>query len=196
MRIAPLVVVLGSFFLSACGDGSSSTSNSGGGGSAVTGGGGTGGTATTGGTGGSGGSTTSTSSTSSSTSSSSSSTTMPTDLCDTAGSTPISLAADLQPIFSQSCGGTSSCHMKATPSEGLSLKAGQSYGELVNVPAVQDCNGQVRVKPGSASESYLVNKIENVGICAGEKKMPPSSTLNAANKQKIIDWICQGAQDN
>lgn len=195
MRIAPLVVVLGSFFLSACGDGSSSTSNSGGGGSAVTGGGGAGGTATTGGTGGSGGSTTSTSSTSS-TSSSSSSTTMPADLCDTAGSTPISLAADLQPIFSQSCGGMSSCHMKATPSEGLSLKAGQSYGELVNVPAVQDCNGQVRVKPGSASESYLVNKIENVGICAGEKKMPPSSTLNAANKQKIIDWICQGAQDN
>lgn len=190
MRVSLVMATLGLALLSACGDGSSGNGGGGStsaGGSTNAGGGGAGGTTmSTGGT-----TTTSDTGTTSSTTSST-----PTDLCATAGSTPISFAADVQPIFGQSCGGLNSCHLKAIPSEGLSLKPGESYADLVDVPAKQACNGQVRVKPGSASDSYLVNKIENVGVCPGEKKMPPSGSLNAANKQKIIDWICQGAANN
>jgi len=193
MRVSLVMATLGLVLLSACGDGSS---GNGGGGSTSAGG------STNAGGGGAGGTTMSTGGTTMSTggatmtTSSTTTSSAPTDLCATAGSTPISFADDVQPIFGQSCGGVSSCHLKATPSEGLSLKPGESYADLVDVPAKQQCNGQVRVKPGSASDSYLVNKIENVGVCPGEKKMPPSGSLNAANKQKIIDWICQGAANN
>lgn len=196
MRVSLVIVILGTALLSACGDGASGSGNGGGGGSTSAGGGGEGGSATTSSTGGSTTSSSTSSTTSSSTSSTTTTTTMPVDLCATAGSTPISFAADVQPIFNQSCGGVNSCHLKAIPSEGLSLKAGESYADLVDVPAKQACNGQVRVKGGSASDSYLVNKITNVDVCPGEKKMPPSGSLSATNKQKIIDWICQGAPNN
>jgi hypothetical protein len=186
--------------LAACSDGSSSGSgNAGGGGSggaATTtsdGGGGSGGTATT----------TSTTETTTTTTTDTTTTTTPTGTpvtgCESAGADPVLFGNDIQPIFSQSCGsssGMATCHMKASPSEGLSLKPGQAYGALVGVNAKQSCNGQKRVEASSAAGSYLVNKITDTDICGNNKKMPLQGTLSAANKQKIIDWICQGAQNN
>jgi hypothetical protein len=187
--------VLGLIFLAGC-DGSTTSSNNGGGGA-----GGSGGdTSTTSADGGGGSGTTSdtgssTSDTGSSSTSDTGSTTAATG-CENAGADPVSFVADVQPIFLQSCGSTTTCHLKASPSEGMSLKEGQAYANLVDVPANQACNGQDRVEPGSAAGSYIVNKITGTGVCPGEKKMPPQGDLSDANKQKIIDWICQGAKDN
>ncbi len=116
--------------------------------------------------------------------------------CESAGSEPVLFSTNVQPIFSQSCGSATTCHLKAAASEGLSLKPGSSYAALVDVNAKQSCNGQKRVQPGSAAGSYLVNKITATDVCPTTKKMPPQSSLSAASKQTIIDWICQGALNN
>jgi hypothetical protein len=204
MRVSILSISLGFALLAAC-DGSSSSSNTGGGGTAGNtssstsdgGGGATGGSATGGSaTGGSatGGSATGGSATGGSTTSAGGS--MSGDPCETAGADPLSFANDVQPVFSASCGTATSCHFGQFPSAGLSLKVGEAYAELVDVNASQSCNGQKRVAPGSAVGSYIVNKITATDLCPMTKKMPPSATLPDASKQKIIDWICQGAQDN
>jgi len=195
MRAWILPVLTGFTLLAAC-DGSSTTSGN-------TGGGGAGGETSTTTDGGGGSTTTDTGMTTTdpgttTTDTGTTTTTMATDLCETAGSAPVSFANDVQPIFSQSCGSASSCHLNnnASPSAGLSLKAGEAYAELVGVDAAQACNGQKRVSPGSAADSYLVNKITATDLCPNTKKMPPSMTLPDATKQKIIDWICQGAENN
>lgn len=201
MRVSISAIALCFTFLVACSDGSSSSGNAGGGGS---GGGDGGATSSTSisevGGGGSGagttGSTTETATTTSSDTGSTTTTSSQGSLCDSAGSDPISFASDVQPIFGQSCGSNTTCHLKSLPSEGLNLKPGSSYASLVDVAAKQTCNGQKRVAPGDADGSYLVNKITATDVCPTTKKMPPSSTLAQASKQKIIDWICQGAQNS
>lgn len=194
----PLMMVCGAL-LAAC-DGTSSTSSaSGGGGSGGSASGG-GGSSTTSMGGGGSSMTTSTSTDVTSTTTGMMTTTStgsgPTDPCETAGTDPVFFANEVEPIFTQSCGDAVSCHLKSLPSAGLSLKPGEVYANLVGVPASQNCNGQMRVAPGSAVDSYVVNKLNNTDICPMTKKMPPSATLPAASKQKIIDWICQGAQNN
>lgn len=189
MRASILSIFTAFTLLAAC-DGSSSTSST----STDTGGGGAGGTPSDGGGGtGTGGSTTSDGGGGGSTAST---TTMPADLCETAGAAPVFFANEIQPIFGQRCGNATSCHLGSQPPEGLSLKPADAYADLVDVDAVQTCNGQKRVAPGDASGSYLVNKITATDLCPTTKKMPPSSTMPQADKQKIIDWICQGAQNN
>lgn len=199
MRVSISAIAVCFSVLVGC-DGSSPSGNGGGGG-----GGGEGGaTSATTGEGGGGGDTTGsttasltdTSSTTSSETGSTTTTTSAPDLCDSAGETPVLFATDIQPIFSQSCGSATTCHLKSLPSEGLNLKPGSAYASLVGVNAKQSCNGQKRVAPGNAAGSYIVNKITATKVCPSTTKMPPSGQLSAASKQKIIDWICQGAQNN
>lgn len=200
MRVWTHALFLAGTLLTACSDGSSSTENAGGGGS--------GGAATTseggGGVGAAGAGSTGTSTDTSSTASTTgetttgetTSTTAASDPCDGSGDEPVLFATEVQPIFSQSCGSATTCHLKSVPSEGLNLKPGAAYASLVDVPAKQQCNGQKRVVPGDAAASYLVNKVTATDVCPTTKKMPPSGSISAASKQKIIDWICQGAQNN
>jgi hypothetical protein len=185
MRTWILLPLAGLTLLAAC-DGSSTTSNAGGGGA----GGDTSSTTSDGGGGSSStGMTTSTDTTTSTT-------TMTSDPCESATSTPAFFANEVQPIFSQRCGTATSCHLGSLLPAGLSLKPGEAYAALVNVDATQTCNGQKRVAPGSAVDSYLVNKITATNMCPLTKKMPPSITLPDAEKQKLIDWVCQGAENN
>lgn len=194
MRVSLFSLFAALTLLSACDGSSSSSSNSGGGGA--------GGDTSTTSEGGGGSASTSTDSTTSTdtdttttstTDTTTTSTSMDPDPCDSAGSEPVLFAA-VQTIFSAKCG--TNCHLAASPSEGLSLKPGESHAQLVDIPAKQSCNGQLRVQAGSAAGSYLVNKITNSGVCPGKKKMPPGNSLSAAEQQTIIDWICQGALDN
>ncbi|MBK8258391.1 MAG: PE-PGRS family protein [Polyangiaceae bacterium] len=198
MRLFLLCGVLGLALVAGCDDGGTGTTGNGGFGGMGTGGStsggsgpGTSGSTTSGSTGGMGGA-----GTTSSTGSETTSSTGAPDLCESASTTTAFFANEVMPIFGQSCGAPSSCHFGALPSEGLSLKTGEAYAELVGKPAKQACNGQNLVEPGSASGSYLVNKITATDVCPNEKKMPPNSPLSSANKQKIIDWICQGAANN
>lgn len=107
----------------------------------------------------------------------------------------VTLANDVQPIFSASCA-NAGCH--SSPSTPVNLTSGRSYGELVGVsssasgcaprPRVQAC-GPLR------SQSVLIDKIlaTNTSPACSGAPMPKGAPLPAADKQRIIDWVAQGA---
>lgn len=112
-------------------------------------------------------------------------------------SSTISLAGNVQPIFSANCAVTG-CHAGSTPQSGLSLTNGMSYLETVNVNATgTTCAGAPRVDPGSSTTSVLYRLVS--GTCG--PRMPfsafgPGDTLSAAQQDTIRDWIDQGALNN
>ncbi|WP_437810820.1 PE-PGRS family protein [Sorangium sp. So ce1078] len=100
--------------------------------------------------------------------------------------------ADVQAILTATCAG---CHGNAGPAAGgLDLRANAAHGGLVDGDSTT-CADRVLVVPGMPSQSYLINKLRNVDLCADGKPMPPppAAALSEANIKKITDWICAGA---
>lgn len=110
------------------------------------------------------------------------------------GSSSVSFASAIQPIFTASCA-SAGCHAGVMPQAGLNLTNGKSYAALVNVKASQCNDGRKRVLPGDPGASYVVDKMTNVDICFGTK-MPKLGSVASAQVQSVVDWICQGAQNN
>jgi hypothetical protein len=114
----------------------------------------------------------------------------------------VSLANDVQPIFTSSCA-LSGCHDGIKHEEQLNLSKGASYGSLVNVD-VNKCQQQPplkRVVPSNVAASYLINKLTGVGMCPGEKQMPldgngHSQPLPQSQIDTITAWVCEGAPNN
>jgi hypothetical protein len=101
--------------------------------------------------------------------------------------TPPKLSELQASIFTPIC---ASCHGGATPPAGLSLVAGSSFGNLVNVTSVEIATLK-RVLPGNANNSYLVWKLDGGhGIAIGAPPLPP------AQIEKVRDWISAGALNN
>jgi hypothetical protein len=103
------------------------------------------------------------------------------------GENMVSLEKDVQPIFDHNC---VSCH----PNSGsLSLMAGDSYDNLVNVISPE--YGVVRVSPYYADSSVVCMKLHGV---EGYGFMMPLNgiPLEAEEIKTIEDWIDQGAQNN
>jgi len=98
-------------------------------------------------------------------------------------------------IFDPSC---TTCHTDVgrTPSSGLNLKAGAAFAGLSNV-ASAGMPGAVRVIPGNANNSYLVQKLEGAPGIAG-LRMPRNGPpfLSDAQVQMIRAWIAAGAPNN
>ncbi|KYG09888.1 PE-PGRS family protein, partial [Sorangium cellulosum] len=100
--------------------------------------------------------------------------------------------ADVKAILTASCAG---CHGNSDHLPGeLDLRATAAHGELVDGDSTT-CADRVLVVPGMPSQSYLINKLRNVDLCNGGKRMPPppNMALSEANIKKINDWICAGA---
>lgn len=94
-------------------------------------------------------------------------------------------------VFTPTCA-ISGCHAGAGAPEGLNLREGFSYALLVDVSSNQ-VPALLRVRPGDADNSYLVQKLE--GTAAGGRRMPlngppflPQSTVDV-----IRQWINDGA---
>ncbi len=83
-------------------------------------------------------------------------------------------------IFTPACAG---CHGGSSPEADLNLSAGQSHGDLVNVPASTEPG--VRVIPFDPDNSVLVTFLDD-----GHRNRPASERL------QIRSWIAAGAQDN
>ncbi len=99
----------------------------------------------------------------------------------------ISFSQQVQPIFNGSCTG---CHGV----EGdLSLTAGASYGQLVNITAQSSCTQLVRVLPLKADSSVLYLKLS--GSSCGSR-MPQGGSLSQTDIDRIRDWINEGAANN
>ncbi|WP_437315577.1 PE-PGRS family protein [Sorangium sp. So ce385] len=100
--------------------------------------------------------------------------------------------ADVQAILTASCAG---CHGNSDHLPGeLDLRANAAHDGLVSADSTT-CADRVLVVPGMPSQSYLINKLRNVDLCNGGKRMPPppNMALSEANIKKISDWICAGA---
>jgi len=97
-------------------------------------------------------------------------------------------------IFDPGCSG---CHTDAgrSPSAGLNLKAGSAFSNLVNVTSSNNPPA-VRVIPGNASSSYLVQKIEGAAGIVGVRMPRNSNPLSDAQIKMIRDWITAGALNN
>jgi chitinase len=114
------------------------------------------------------------------------------ELAGTTGA-PVTLSAGVQPLFTANCT-NAGCHGRVNPKEGLDLRAGKSYSDLVGVPSAQ-CSNRMRVSAGNSAASYLVDKLTGTSLCSGSK-MPKSGSLSPAEIQTVIDWIDLGAPNN
>ena len=110
----------------------------------------------------------------------------------TGGGAPLAptLASIQVNIFSVSCA-ISGCHGGGTVQFGLSLDAGLSAGNLINVASPQDAT-LIRVIPGNPGGSFLIQKLEGtqtVGV-----RMPEGGPyLTQATINVIRQWIQNGA---
>ncbi|WP_437926087.1 cellulose binding domain-containing protein [Sorangium sp. So ce291] len=99
--------------------------------------------------------------------------------------------ADVQPILQRSCAG---CHGSPAAPAGLDLRADMAVGALVGQDARSCSSEHALVVPFSPSSSYLMNKLNDTGLCdPDESRMPPGTPLPAADIKTINDWICAGA---
>jgi hypothetical protein len=109
------------------------------------------------------------------------------------GGGAVTLSTLSSQIFSQRCTG---CHGGATPSAGMSLEATNLYASLVN-HASQEKLGAIRVVPGNAEGSYLVQKLRGDAGIVGlrmPRNGPPYLTDDQINQ--VIQWINAGALNN
>lgn len=94
-------------------------------------------------------------------------------------------------LFTPNCT-DSGCHSGSAAPLGLSLEAGRSFSNLVSIASVQQPD-KFRIKPGDASNSYLVQKVEGASGITGSR-MP---RLRSRLDQELIDtlrlWIDNGA---
>ncbi|MER3525359.1 MAG: hypothetical protein C4326_15280 [Ignavibacteria bacterium] len=104
------------------------------------------------------------------------------------GTTAASFSKDIQPIFDRSC---TECH---GGSAGLFLDEGESYANLVNVPATKGCTSERRVEPGKPAASVLFKRLTGT-TCGTQmpKKAPPLPPEEIA---LIEQWILAGAPNN
>src|SRR5262245_14195753 len=91
-------------------------------------------------------------------------------------------------VFDQYC---EHCHSGANAPVGLRLDAANSYASLVGVPSGER-NNLLRVAPGNANNSYLIQKLEGTaGI--GERMPAGLPALPQSDINVIRQWIGDGA---
>ena len=115
------------------------------------------------------------------------------------GGATVTLSGDVQPIFTVNCL-FSGCHAGSSPEEGMSLVAGQTFSNVVNVAARQ-LPSMNRVTPNQPDDSYLVHKVQgthlDVGVGgSGSRMLLNLSPLSQSDIDLIRAWIQAGAQSN
>ena len=115
------------------------------------------------------------------------------------GGDEVTLSGDVQPIFTGNCA-LPGCHVGSSPEEGMSLGAGQTFSNVVNVQARQ-LSTMNRVTPNQPDNSYLVHKVQgthlDVGVDGSGSRMPLNrSPLSQSDIDLIRAWIQAGAQSN
>jgi uncharacterized protein (TIGR03118 family) len=77
----------------------------------------------------------------------------------------------------------------------MDLSSGSSFGALVGVASIEAAP-LLRVKPGDAANSYLVQKLEGAAGIAGSRMPLGGPFLDAATIDKVKAWINAGALNN
>jgi cytochrome c553 len=97
-------------------------------------------------------------------------------------------------IFDSAC---VTCHTDVgrVPAASLNLRPGASFPNLVNVQSTGK-PGAIRVRPGDANGSYLVQKLEGAADIVGARMPRNAAPLSDAQVKMIRDWINAGAPNN
>lgn len=106
----------------------------------------------------------------------------------------VSFAATIEPLLDAECSAMG-CHGSPVAQEGLDLRAGHSYADLVGVESDQ-CDGRLLVAPGEPGSSYLVDKLRGVDLCSGTQMPKAGQSLAEEDIVAIEAWICHGAPEN
>lgn len=96
-------------------------------------------------------------------------------------------------IFTPNCT-SSGCHSGSSPAAGQNLTAGQAYSNIVGVPS-SEVPSLLRVDPGDAENSYLVQKVEGRAQ-VGDRMPLGAPPLPNELIQDLREWIDAGALDN
>ncbi len=105
--------------------------------------------------------------------------------------------SDVQPIFTSTCA-LSGCHAATNPELGMSLSVGQTFANVVNVPATE-LSTMNRVTPGQPDNSYLFHKVQGTHLVldppgSGVQMPKGRSPLTQMEIDLIRAWIEAGAQ--
>ncbi|MGI9223506.1 MAG: Ig-like domain-containing protein, partial [Woeseiaceae bacterium] len=97
--------------------------------------------------------------------------------------------ADIQAsVFTPNCT-NAGCHSGGAPAAGMSLEAGQTFNNVVDVPSV-GMPAMDRVEPGDPDNSFLVRRIE--GTVAPQMPLG-GAPLDQALIDDVRQWISDGA---
>ena len=103
----------------------------------------------------------------------------------------IALSASLDSLqanlFTPNCA-VSGCHSGSSAPLGLSLEAGNSYANLVSKASVQQ-PGKLRIQPGDAINSYLVQKVEGANSITGNRMPRDRARLDQSLIDNLKLWI-------
>lgn len=106
--------------------------------------------------------------------------------------TQSTLSGNVQPIFTQSCAISLSCHLPGGAA-GLDLTEGMARAATVRVPAPQKPEKSL-VEPFQPEASYLYDKVTGMGVST---QMPLGGPpLPADQMEAIRAWILEGAANN
>lgn len=102
-------------------------------------------------------------------------------------------------VFTPRCD-FASCHGGTTRAGGLALSEGMTHAELVDVGASNQAAsdaGLIRVIPGDAANSFLMQKLSaSLPPEYGEVMPPGSGGIEEDVLLAVEEWIARGAPDN
>ena len=107
---------------------------------------------------------------------------------------PVSFSKDIAPLLKSHC---AACHLTGEEPGLMALHPKAAYKFLVGVPSTE--SKLLRVKPGSAQDSYMVHKLEGTQLKVGGlgMRMPmEGAPLTPDEIGMIRRWIDAGALDN
>jgi len=99
---------------------------------------------------------------------------------------PVSYARDVRPVFRR-CSGEI-CH-------DATWGGPDPYAAVVGVRGAECCDGRKLVAPGDPANSYVVQKLRGIDLCAGQQ-MPLGGSISDADLAILEQWICEGAKEN
>ena len=73
----------------------------------------------------------------------------------------------------------------------MSLTSDRAFDALVGVTTAQCDDGRLRVNPGNAASSYLLDKLRGVDLCKGTRMPKAGQGLLDEELETIGAWICR-----
>jgi hypothetical protein len=99
-----------------------------------------------------------------------------------------------QQIFNQSCA-FSGCHGGSSPAEGMDLRSGSAYANIVNVRSSQ-MSSLDRIEPSDPDNSYLYLKVIGDSSISGSRMPRGGAMLSQDLIDLLRDWIERGAPND